>query len=161
METDDRRRSGCVPRRALLKLRLPARYRDLHLGAAIPGTALPARALRALQDDDASRELSAILITEIAIKSGKGKLDVRREDVVAGLADLRVQVLPWNARHALQLFALPPHHADPFDGPSLAQALAEKIPVVASDREIPALQGHRHHLVNFAPPGIAAGSSGG
>jgi PIN domain nuclease of toxin-antitoxin system len=96
---------------------------------------LSARALRALQDNDALPELSAISITEIAIKSGKGKLEVRREDVVAGLADLRMQVLPWNARHALGLFALPPHHADPFDRQILAQALAEKIPVVASDKK--------------------------
>lgn len=94
---------------------------------------LSARALNALQDDDAVRELSALSISEIAIKNSKGKLDVRREDILAGIADLRLQVLPWNARHAFRLFDLPLHHADPFDRQILAQALAENIPVVSSD----------------------------
>lgn len=96
---------------------------------------LSARALSALREDDAVRELSAISITEIAIKNGNGKLNVHREDIVAGLADLRVQVLPWNASHALRLFDLPQHHADPFDRQLLAQALAEKIPLVACDEK--------------------------
>ena len=94
---------------------------------------LSARALRAMQDDDAVAELSAVSITEIAIKSSKGKLDVHRADVLAGLADLKMQVLPWNARHAFRLFDLPLYHTDPFDRQILAQALAENIPVVTSD----------------------------
>ena len=134
METDDRRRSRCLSGRALLKLRLLLDTSTFIWALQSPER-LSARALRALEDDDALPELSAISITEIAIKSGKGKLDVRRENVVAGLADLRAQVLPWNARHALRLFALPPHHADPFDRQILAQALAEKIPVVSSDEK--------------------------
>jgi PIN domain nuclease of toxin-antitoxin system len=86
-----------------------------------------------MRDDNAVLELSALSITEIAIKAARGKLDVHREDLLAGLADLRVQVLPWTARHALRLFDLPPHHADPFDRQILAQALAENIPIVAPD----------------------------
>jgi PIN domain nuclease of toxin-antitoxin system len=91
------------------------------------------RALNAILDDGAVRELSALSISEIAIKHMKGKLDVRREDIVEGLADLRMQVLPWNSRHALRLFDLPPHHGDPFDRQIIAQAAAENIPVVTSD----------------------------
>jgi PIN domain nuclease of toxin-antitoxin system len=94
---------------------------------------LSRRALKAMRDDNAVLELSALSITEIAIKAARGKLDVHREDLLAGLADLRVQVLPWTARHALRLFDLPPHHADPFDRQILAQALAENIPIVAPD----------------------------
>jgi PIN domain nuclease of toxin-antitoxin system len=94
---------------------------------------LSARALSALQDDDAVRELSALSITEIAIKNSKGKLNVHREDILVGLADLRMQVLPWNSRHAFKLFDLPLHHGDPFDRQIIAQALAENIPVVTSD----------------------------
>jgi PIN domain nuclease of toxin-antitoxin system len=94
---------------------------------------ISARAFGAMRDHDAVRELSALSITEIAIKSSLGKLDIDREDVLEGLADLRVQVLPWNARHAFKLFDLPLHHADPFDRQIIAQALAEKIPVVTSD----------------------------
>ena len=58
---------------------------------------------------DAVRELSALSITEIAIKSSKGTLDVHREDILAGLTDLKMRVLPWNARHAFRLFDLPLH----------------------------------------------------
>ena len=94
---------------------------------------LSARALSALQDDDAVRELSALSITEIAIKNSKGKLNVHREDILVGLADLRMQVLPWNSRHAFKLFDLPLHHGDPFDRQIIAQALAENIPIVTSD----------------------------
>ena len=94
---------------------------------------LSRRALTALKRNDAVRELSSLSITEIAIKNSRGKLDIRREDIVAGLADLKVQVLPWTAQHAFRLFELPPHHADPFDRQILAQALSEKVPVVTSD----------------------------
>ena len=96
---------------------------------------LSARATDALREEDAVRELSAVSITEIAIKSGKGKLNVHRQDILAGLADLRVRVLSWNARHALRLFDLPQHHTAPFARQLLAQALAEKIPIVASDEK--------------------------
>jgi PIN domain nuclease of toxin-antitoxin system len=102
---------------------------------------ISARALGAMQDDEAVRELSALSITEIAIKNGKGKLDLRREDILTGLADLRMQVLPWNARHAFRLFDLPLHHADPFDRQILAQALAENIPVVTCDEKFRLYEG--------------------
>ena len=88
-----------------------------------------------MRDDGVVREISALSITEIAIKTGKGKLGIHREDVLVGLADLRMQVLPWNARHALKLFDLPLHHNDPFDRQILAQALAENIPIVTPDEK--------------------------
>jgi PIN domain nuclease of toxin-antitoxin system len=94
-----------------------------------------------MRSDDAVRELSALSITEIAIKNSKGKLNVQREDVVTGLADLRMQVLPWHARHAFRLFDLPPHHADPFDRQILAQALAERIPEVTCDEKFALYKG--------------------
>jgi PIN domain nuclease of toxin-antitoxin system len=102
---------------------------------------LSARALSALLDDDAVRELSALSITEIAIKNGKGKLDVHREDIRLGLSDLRMQVLPWTSRHAFKLFDLPLHHSDPFDRQILAQALAENIPVVTPDEKFRLYEG--------------------
>ena len=55
------------------------------------------------------------------------------KDVVLWLADLQIRVLPYTAEHALRLFDLPVHHADPFDRQIIAQALAEDIPVVTSD----------------------------
>jgi len=94
---------------------------------------LSRKAMAALGREEAIRELSALSLSEIAIKGAKGKLRFSKEDVVLWLADLQIRVLPYTAEHALRLFDLPVHHADPFDRQIIAQALAEDIPVVTSD----------------------------
>ena len=94
---------------------------------------LSRRAVAALRSDAAVRELSSISISEIAIKQARGKLTFGKDDVIAGLADLRVRVLPYTADHAFCLFDLPLHHPDPFDRQIIAQALAESIPVATPD----------------------------
>jgi len=55
------------------------------------------------------------------------------EDVVSGMAELNLTVVPWTADHALRLFTVPVHHGDPFDRQIIAQALVEDIPVVTPD----------------------------
>lgn len=40
------------------------------------------------------------------------------------LETLGIRVLPFTAEHAFQLFALPLHHADPFDRQIIAQAFS-------------------------------------
>jgi PIN domain nuclease of toxin-antitoxin system len=80
-------------------------------------------------------ELSAISVSEIAIKQALGKMNLRPEDVLTGLADLNLRVLPYTADHAWYLFRLPMHHADPFDRQIIAQALAEEIAVVTPDEK--------------------------
>ena len=52
---------------------------------------------------------------------------------MAGVADLRMRVLPHGAEHAFRLFDLPADHADPFDRQIIAQALVENVPVVTPD----------------------------
>jgi PIN domain nuclease of toxin-antitoxin system len=91
-------------------------------------------AMSALANSKAIREISALSLSEIAIKQALGKLKFLKRDVLDGVADLRLHVLPYTLEHALHLFDLPPHHADPFDRQIIAQALAEDIPVVTSDR---------------------------
>ncbi len=81
------------------------------------------------------RELSSISISEIAIKQARGKLMFGKDDLMAGLADLRVRVLPYTADHALCLFDLPLQHFDPFDRQIIAQAICENIPVVTCDEK--------------------------
>jgi PIN domain nuclease of toxin-antitoxin system len=125
VEADDGRRGGRVPGRALLTLRLLVDTATFIWALQSPER-ISARALSALRDDGVTRELSAVLITEMAIKTSRGKLGIHREDILVGLADLRMQVLPWNARHAFKLFELPLHHSDPIDRQILAQALAER-----------------------------------
>jgi PIN domain nuclease of toxin-antitoxin system len=93
------------------------------------------KAMLALQDDDTIREMSAVSISEIAIKQTKGKLKFSKLDVGIGIADLQLRILPYNADHAYQLFGLPLLHNDPFDRQIIAQALVENIPIVTSDEK--------------------------
>lgn len=92
-------------------------------------------AMAALQSNAAAREISAISLSEIAIKQARGKLTFPKEDVATGIADLRLRVLPYTEGHALRLFDLPLHHPDPFDRQIIAQALTENIAIVTPDRE--------------------------
>jgi PIN domain nuclease of toxin-antitoxin system len=93
------------------------------------------KAMAALKDREALREMSAISLSEIAIKEALGKLNLSKEDAFLGIADLRMRILPYTADHAARLFGLPGHHADPFDRQIIAQALFENIPVVTSDEK--------------------------
>jgi PIN domain nuclease of toxin-antitoxin system len=88
-----------------------------------------------MQNSQARLELSAISLSEIAIKQALGKLDFSVTDVRAGIADLQLRVLPYTGDHAYHLFGLPRHHSDPFDRQIIAQALAEDIPIVTSDEK--------------------------
>jgi PIN domain nuclease of toxin-antitoxin system len=94
---------------------------------------LSKKAIKALNESTV-RELSAVSLSEIAIKTALGKLDWRKENATAALSDLRLRVLSYTATHAYALFDLPLHHRDPFDRQMIAQALAENIPIVTSDR---------------------------
>jgi PIN domain nuclease of toxin-antitoxin system len=94
---------------------------------------LSREALSALRKGTAVREISVVSLTEIAIKQTRAKLTFGKADAMAGVADLRLRVLPFAADHAFRLFDLPTHHADPFDRQIIAQALVENIPVVTPD----------------------------
>jgi PIN domain nuclease of toxin-antitoxin system len=103
------------------------------LWAAQKPARLSRRAARALSAPGRTLELSSLSISEIAIKNRSGKLNLPEADLRQALDDLDIRILPYTREHALQLFGLPWHHADPFDRQILAQALAEDIPVVTSD----------------------------
>jgi len=94
---------------------------------------LSRRAARAIQKPGRILELSALSLSEIAVKNRSGKLTIPDADVYETLADLDIHVLPYTREHALKLFGLPWHHTDPFDRQILAQALAEEIPVITAD----------------------------
>jgi PIN domain nuclease of toxin-antitoxin system len=90
-------------------------------------------AISALRKGTAVRELSVVSLTEIAVKQTRGKLTFSAASAMAGIADLRVRILPYSAEHAIRLFDLPTHHADPFDRQLIAQALVEDVSVVTPD----------------------------
>jgi PIN domain nuclease of toxin-antitoxin system len=102
---------------------------------------LSKKALAALADSANRRELSVISLSEIAIKQLIGKLELSREEALAGIADLQLRVLPYTADHAYHLFGLPLHHRDPFDRQIIAQALAEKVSVVTPDEHFKLYKG--------------------
>jgi PIN domain nuclease of toxin-antitoxin system len=90
-------------------------------------------AAAALRKSTTVREVSVVSLVEIAVKQARGKLTFSKADVTEGVEDLHLRVLPYSAQHALHLFDLPTHHADPFDRQIIAQALAEGLAVVTPD----------------------------
>ena len=99
------------------------------------------KAMRSMQHSEARLEMSAISLSEIAIKQALGKLNLSLEDARTGVAGLKLRVLPYTADHAFRLFGLPQHHNDPFDRQIIAQALAEGIPVITSDEKFKLYKG--------------------
>jgi PIN domain nuclease of toxin-antitoxin system len=104
---------------------------------------LSKRAAAALQNAQNVLELSAISITEIAIKTSLGKLKVTAANARQAIQDLDIRILPYTGEHAMRLFELPPHHSDPFDRQIIAQALSEKIPVLTPDEKFRLYSGLR------------------
>jgi PIN domain nuclease of toxin-antitoxin system len=98
-------------------------------------------AMSALRRGAAVREISVVSLTEIAVKQTRGKLTFAKGDAMAGVADLRLRVLPYSAEHAFRLFDLPTHHPDPFDRQIIAQALVENVSVVTPDESFNLYEG--------------------
>jgi PIN domain nuclease of toxin-antitoxin system len=81
--------------------------------------------------------LSAASAWEIAIKAERGRLTLPappQEYVTDRLALHSIQALPITLRHALQVYALPVHHRDPFDRLLVAQGQIEDLPILTADR---------------------------
>jgi PIN domain nuclease of toxin-antitoxin system len=94
---------------------------------------LSLRADVALRFPQNALELSAVSLSEIAIKSAVGKLKISAESAREAADNLGIRILPYTAEHAFKLFELPLLHRDPFDRQIIAQALVEKISVITSD----------------------------
>ena len=71
--------------------------------------------MSSLRNASAIREMSVISLSEIAIKRAIGKLQITEDQIMQGIADLQLRLLPYGADHAFRLFTLPLHHSDPFD----------------------------------------------
>lgn len=96
--------------------------------------ALSTAARRAIEDSDRVC-ISIASLWEIAIKIGANKLTVARgfDGLVADVLDNAIEVLPLEVDHLRRLLALPSHHRDPFDRIIIAQAIAERLPIVTKD----------------------------
>ena len=102
---------------------------------------LTKRATTVLENAQNVLELSAVSLSEIAIKTALGKLRLSADVARQAVAALNIRILPYTANHAFQLFDLPLHHADPFDRQIIAQALSEKIPIVTCDEKFSLYRG--------------------
>ena len=102
---------------------------------------LSQRATRVLENAENVLELSAVSLSEIAIKTALGKLRISAATARQAVDDMDIRILPYTADHAFQLFDLPLHHSDPFDRQLIAQALSENIPIVTSDEKFSLYKG--------------------
>ena len=76
--------------------------------------------------------LSAVVVWEVAIRRGLGKLD-EPDGLAAALIDGGAQPLPIGLEHAAVVEKLPWHHRDPFDRLLVAQASVERAALVSAD----------------------------
>ena len=101
------------------------------------------KATAAIENPENILEFSSISLSEIAIKSSLGKLELSESSLRQALIDLDVRVLPYSGEHALRMFELANLHRDPFDRQIIAQALSENIPIVTSDEVFERYRGLR------------------
>jgi PIN domain nuclease of toxin-antitoxin system len=104
---------------------------------------LTRRATAALEATGNILELSAVSLSEIAIKGARGKLELSASSTQQALKDLSIRILPYTADHAFFLFELPLLHNDPFDRQIIAQSLTESIPIVTPDEKFSLYEGLR------------------
>ncbi len=94
------------------------------------------RAARVLANEDTQLVLSVVSLWEIALKVQAGKLEIPLEKAFfqeqIGLLGVH-SVLTVEPSHLFALFGLPDHHRDPFDRLLVAQSIAERLPLIASD----------------------------
>jgi PIN domain nuclease of toxin-antitoxin system len=94
---------------------------------------LPTRVTDQIRDPDNDIVVSIVSLWEIAVKHRLGKLQFP-EDFEVVIAEEAFDLLTITYTHLRVLGDLPQHHRDPFDRLLISQALAERIPIVSSDR---------------------------
>ena len=118
---------------------------DTHLliWAAIDSPDLPREARRLLTEPESELRFSAASTWEVAIKHALGRKDfcldphvLRRGLLESGFTELAV-----TGRHAAGVALLPRIHREPFDRVLVAQAVAEGITLLTSDRLVASYPG--------------------
>jgi PIN domain nuclease of toxin-antitoxin system len=99
------------------------------------------RAAALFANSDEILVLSAVSVSEIAIKATRRRLGFSLAEIHQAIEDLHLQTLPYTIGHSFRLFDLPLHHSDPFDRQLIAQALSEEIPVVTCDEKFRLYEG--------------------
>ena len=90
-------------------------------------------------DDASDLFLSVASVWEMLIKTGLGRLPMpapSTDYIVRQMEKNRIALLPIRVAHLAELETLPPLHCDPFDRMLVAQARAEKMPLLSADLAI-------------------------
>lgn len=108
---------------------------------------LSRQAFELIEDGEKSIAFSVVSAWEIVIKYSLKKLRLPMHPyayIPKRLEISYMEVLPVQLEHALQVEKLPEHHKDPFDRLLIAQAIAENLTIISSDRQ---LQSYHVNLV--------------
>ncbi len=113
---------------------------DTHLliWSALGDSRLSQRAKTLISESENTLWFSVASIWEVVIKAGLGRSDFRIDAAAlrTGLIDNDYRELPVEGRHVLTLRQLPDLHRDPIDRLLLAQATADGLAFVTSDRAL-------------------------
>lgn len=112
--------------------------------ASLAPANLSKKVLSLLEQEGNDFLLSSASLMEIAIKNMIGKIAMPEQAARQAIRDLRLSVVPFNERHAYQMFTLPSHHRDPFDRMIISTAMVEGVPLVGSDRQFRLYKGLQH-----------------
>lgn len=94
---------------------------------------LSARARELISNCDTAY-VSTVSIWQAGIKWQAGKLPVPPEELADGIGQCGFTELPVSMQHALTASKLTFHHRDPFDRMLIAQAIAEPLHLVTTDK---------------------------
>jgi PIN domain nuclease of toxin-antitoxin system len=100
---------------------------------------LSSRARELIGDGQNEIFLSAASAWEISIKTAQGKLvlpEPPAQYISNRISLYQFHPLPVQIHHAVQVYNLPMHHADPFDRLLIAQSQVESLPLISMDANI-------------------------
>lgn len=82
--------------------------------------------------------MSTLSLVEVGMAIERNRLKKTERQVMRGIEDLRVQVVPFRLEYARRYFSLPfsrSDHPDPVDRMLIATAVEEDRPIISSDRK--------------------------
>jgi len=113
---------------------------DTHLllWAASEPERIPKAALSLINSSENELLFSAASLWEVVIKSSLGRQDFKVDARLLrrGLSDNGYIELPITGEHAITVDGIPPTHKDPFDRILVAQAMAEGVMLITTDRKL-------------------------
>ena len=99
----------------------------------VDSDALGPKSRRSIMSD--TPVVSPVILWEIAIKSGIGKLGADVAEISAAIAAEGFDRIGLSDANMIEVSTLEHHHRDPFDRMLIAQARCEGIPVMSADRK--------------------------